>query len=113
MPNHDNEQANAWRRVLYAQNREKNNKKQCLLYRVARLPVDMSSSIYLAEPVDSASLPSHVPNPFNNHLNDGHQRFCKKMDQLDDMHVWLICKECYPSIVTKTSIMHTLVLVVF
>ena len=81
MPNRDNEQANARRRVLYAQNRDKNNKKQRLLYRAARVPVDMSSSISLAEPVDIASL------PLNNHLNDAHQCFCKKMDQLADMNV--------------------------
>ena len=63
--------------------------------------MDMSSSISLAEPVDTASLPSPVPNPLNNHLNDAHQRFRKKMDQLADMHVCSICKECYPGIVTK------------
>ena len=78
MPNHDNEHANARRIVLYAQNRDKNNKKQRLLYRATRLPVDMSSSISLAEPVDTTSLPYPVPNPLNNHLNDGHQRFRKK-----------------------------------
>ena len=87
MPNHDNEQANAGSRVLYAQNRDKNNKKQCLLYRVARLCVHMSSSNSLAEPLHSASLPSPVPNPLNNHLIDAHQWFHKKMDQLANMHV--------------------------
>ena len=73
MRNHDNEQANAQRRVLYAQNIDKNNKKQRLLYRDAHLPVDMSSSISLAEPIDTNSLPSLVPNPLNNHLHDAHQ----------------------------------------
>ena len=101
MPTHDNEQANARSRVVYAQNRDKNNKKQRLLYRAARMRVDMSSSNSLAELVDSASLPSPVPNPLNNHLNDAHQRFRKKMDQLADMHVCSICKECYPGNVTK------------
>ena len=101
MPNRDNEQANARRRVLYAQNRDKNNKKQCLLYRAAGLHVDIYSSISLAEPVDTASLPSPILIPLKNHLNDAHQRFRKKMDQLDDMHVFSICKECYPGIVTK------------
>ena len=101
MPNHDKEQANARRRVLYAQNIDKNNKKQCILYRVARLHVRMYSSNSLVEPLHSASLPSPVPNPLNNHLNDAHQRFRKKMDQLDDMHVTSICKECYLGIVMK------------
>ena len=101
MPNHDNEQANAWRRVLYAQNKYKNNKKQRLLYKAARLPVDMSSSISLTEPLDIASLPSVVPNPLKNHLNDAHQCFHKKMDQLADMNVCSICKESYPGIATK------------
>jgi len=73
MPTHDKEQANARRRVLYAQDRDKNNKKQCHLYRATRMRVDMSSSNSLVEPVDSASLPSPVPNPLNNHLNDAHQ----------------------------------------
>ena len=66
MPTHDKEQANARRRVLYAQDRDKNNKKQRHLYRDARMCVDMSSSNSLEEPVDSASLPSPVPNPLNN-----------------------------------------------
>ena len=101
MPNHDKEQDNARRRVLYAQNRDKNNKKQRLLYRVSHLCVDMYSSNSLVEPIDSTSLPSPVPNPLNNQLNDAHQRFCKKMYQLVDMHVCSICKECYPGIVTK------------
>ena len=73
MPTHDNEQANARRRVAYAQDKDKNNKKQCLLYRVARLPVDMSSLISLAEPSNKASLPSPMLNPSNTHLNDAHQ----------------------------------------
>ena len=73
MPNRDKEQANARRRVLYAQNRDKNNKKQRLLYRAAHMRVDMSSSNSLVEPVNSASLPSPVPNPLNNQLNDAHQ----------------------------------------
>ena len=68
----------ARRRVLYAQNRDKNNKKQRLLYRDSRLPVDISSSIYLAEPVDTASLPFPVENPLNNQLNDANQWFRKK-----------------------------------
>ena len=101
MPNHDKDQANARRRVLYAQNRDKKNKKQRHLYRAARMHVDMSSSNSLVELVDSASLPSPVPNPLNNHLNDAHQHFRKKMDQLADMNVCSICKECYPGIVTK------------
>ena len=63
--------------------------------------VDMPSSNSLVEPVDSASLPSPVPNPLNNQLNDAHQRFHKNMDQLADMHVCSICKECYLGIVTK------------
>ena len=88
---------------LYAQNKDKNNKKQRLLYRAAHLPVDMSSSICLVEPLNTASLPSPVPNPLNNHFNDAHQRFRKKMDQLADMHVCSICKECYPGIVTKKT----------
>ena len=44
---------------------------------------------------------SPVENPLNNQLNGVHQRFRKKMDQLADMHVCSICKECYPGIVTK------------
>ena len=73
MPNSDNEQANARRRVLYAQKRDKNNKKQSLIYRDARLPMDMSSSISLAEPSDRASLPSPMLNPSNTRLNDANQ----------------------------------------
>ena len=92
MPTHDKEQANARRRFLYAQNRDKNNKKQRHLYSDARMRVDMSSSNSLTEPINLASLPSPVPNLLNNHLNDAHQRFHKKMDQLADMHVCLICK---------------------
>ena len=73
MPTHDNEQANARRRVVYAQNRDKNNKKQHLLYRASRLPMDMSSSISLVEPFNRASLPSPMLNPSNTHLDDAHQ----------------------------------------
>ena len=101
MPTHENEQDNAQRRVVYAQNKDKNNKKRHLLYRDAHLRVHMSSSNSLAKPLHSASLPSHVPNPLNNHLNDAHQRFRKKMDQLVDMHVCSIYKECYPGNITK------------
>ena len=101
MPTYDNEQANARIRVVYAHNRDKNNKKQCLLYRVARLPVDISSSVSLPEPSNRPSLPPPMLNPSNTYLDDAHQRFHKKMDQLDDMHVFSICKECYPGIVTQ------------
>ena len=73
MPNHENEQANARRRVVYVENRDKNNKKQHLLYRVAHLHVDMSSSISLARPSDRPSLPSLMLNPSNTHLDDAHQ----------------------------------------
>ena len=52
MPTHDKEQANARRRVLYSQDKDKNNKKQRHLYRVARMCVDMSSSNSLVEPAD-------------------------------------------------------------
>ena len=75
MPNRDNEQANAWIRVLYVKNRDKNNEKQRLLYRHSRLPMDIYSLIYLAEPVEIASLPSPMKNPLNNQLNDAHQYF--------------------------------------
>ena len=85
MPTHDKEQANARRRVLYAQERDKNNKKQHHLYRDSRMRVNMSSSNSLVEPVDSASLTSPIPNPSNNQLNDAHQQFRKKMYQLVDM----------------------------
>ena len=101
MPTHDKEQANARRRVLYAQDRDENNKKQRHLYRAARLPLDISSSIYLVELIDTASLPSLVETPLNNQLNDAHQHFHKKMDQLADMNVCSICKECYLGIATK------------
>ena len=40
-------------------------------------------------------------NPSNTLLDDVHQRFCKKMDQLADMNVCSICNECYPGIATK------------
>ena len=63
--------------------------------------MDISSSISHAEPVDTASLPYPMENPLNNHLNDAHQRFHKKMDQLADMNVCSICKESYPGIATK------------
>ena len=66
MPNHDKEQANARRRVLYAQDKDKNNKKQCHIYRATHMCADMSSSNSLVEPIDSASLPSPIPNPLNN-----------------------------------------------
>ena len=113
MPNHDKDQASARRRVLYAQNRDKNNKKRCLIYKVSRMLVDMSSSNSLVELLDSASLPYPIKNPLNNHLNYAHQRFRKKMDQLADMHVCSICKECYPGIVKTNSMVHKLVLIVF
>ena len=66
MPTHDKEQANARRRFLYAQDKDKNNKKQRHLYRAACMHVNMSSSNSLVELVDSTSLPSPVPNPLNN-----------------------------------------------
>ena len=73
MPNHDKEQANAQRRVLYAQNRDKNNKKQCLLYRVARLHVDISSSFSLSQPFDIPSLPYPMLNLSNTRIDYAHQ----------------------------------------
>ena len=82
MSTHENEQANARRRVVYAQNRDKNNKKQHLLYRDARLPVDMSSSFSLAQPSDKPSLPYPMLNPSNTHLDDAHQQFRKKWTNL-------------------------------
>ena len=85
MPTHDNEQANARRRVVYAQNIDKNNKKHHLIYRVARLSVDMSSSIPLSQHSDRPSLPSPMLNPLNTRLNDAHQRFHKK---------WTNCMIC-------------------
>ena len=101
MPTRDNEQANAQRRIVYAENRDKNNKRQRLLYRVARLPVDMSCPVSLPEPSNIPSLRPSMQNQSSTHLNDAHQRFCKKIDQLHDMHVCSICKECYLGIVTK------------
>ena len=101
MSNHDNEQANARRRHVYAWNRDKNNKKQRLLYRVVCQPVDMSSSFSLIQHFDTPSLPSPILNPLNTCLDDAHQLFCKTMDQLVDMNVCPICNECYPGIATK------------
>ena len=98
MLNHDNEQANARRRLVYAQNRDQNNKKQRLLYRASRQIVDMSCSFSLGKPFDTPSLPSPMLNPPNTRLDDAHQRFCKKMDQLADMNVCSICNECYPGL---------------
>ena len=63
--------------------------------------MDTSSLISLPEPSNIPSLPSPMLNPSNSYLNNAHQRFHKKMDQLANMHVFSICKECYPSIVTK------------
>ena len=96
MPTHDNEQANAGRRIAYTENKYKNNKRQCLLYRAAWLPMDMSYPVSLVEPFNRPSL-----RPSSTRLDDAHQRFRKTMDQLRDMHVCSICKECYPGIVTK------------
>ena len=59
------------------------------------------SSFSLGKPFDKPSPPSPMLNPSNILLNDAHQWFHKKMDQLTDMHVCSICKECYPGIVTK------------
>ena len=101
MSTHDNEQANAWRIFVYPQNRDKNNNKQHLLYRAARLPMDMSSSFSLVQPSDRPFLPPLMLNPSNTHLDDAHQQFLKKMDQLHDMHVCSICKEYYSGIVTR------------
>ena len=101
MSNHGNKQANAQRRLVYAHNKDQNNNKQRLLYRDDRQPMDMSSSFSLGQPFDTPSLPSPMLNPPNTRLDDAHQRFCKKMDQLANMNVCLICNECYPSIVTK------------
>ena len=106
MPNHDNEQANAQRRLVYAQTRYKNNKKQCLLYRDAYQPMDMSSLFSLGQPFDTPSLPPPMLNPSNTPLDDAHQRFHKKMDQLADMNVTLALEQ-------KISMVHTDVLVVF
>ena len=101
MPTHDNEQANEQRRVVYSQNRDKNNKKQHLLYRAAQLPVEMSSLVSLLEPSNRPSVPPAMLNPSNTYLDDAHQQFHEKMDQLADLHVCIVCKECYPGIVTK------------
>ena len=101
MPTHDNEQANAQRKVVYAQNIDKNNKKHRLLYRVAHLPVDMSCPVSLPEPSNRPSIQPSMLNPSSTHLDDAHQRFRKKMDQLCDMHVYSICKEFYLGIVMK------------
>ena len=75
--------------------------RQRLHYRAARLPVDMSCPVSLPEPLNRPSLQPSMLNPSTICLNDAHQRFRKKMDQLRDMHVCSICKECYPSIVRR------------
>ena len=113
MPTHENEQSNAQRIILYAENRDKNKKRQRLLYRATRLLVDMSCPVSLPEPFNRPLLRPSMVNPSSTLLDDAHQRFHKKMDQLHDMHVCSICKEFYPGIVTKKSMMHILVLIVF
>ena len=101
MLNHDNEQANARRRLVYAHNRDQNNKKQRLLYRAARQLVDMSSSFSLVQPLDTPSLPSPMLNLSNTPLYDALQRFRKKMDQLANIHVCSIYNECYTGITMR------------
>ena len=63
--------------------------------------MDMTCQVSLLEPSNRPSLPSPMLNPSNTHLDDAHQQFHKKMDQLCDMHVCSICKECYPGIVKE------------
>ena len=101
MSNHDNEQANARRRLVYAQNINKNIKKQHLLYRDARQSMYMSFSFSLGQPSNTPSLPSPMLNPSNTPLDDAHQQFREKMDQLGDMNVCSICNECYLVIAMK------------
>ena len=72
MPTHDNEQANARRRIVYAKNKDKNDKRQCLLYRATRLPMDMYCSVSLPEPFDRPSLRLSMPNPSSTWLDDAH-----------------------------------------
>ena len=92
MPTHDNEQANVQRTVVYAQKRDKNNKKQCLLYIPSQLLMEMSSPVSLPEPSNRPSVPPAMLTPPNTCLDDAHHRFRKKMDQLVDLHVYIICK---------------------
>ena len=93
MPTLNNEPANARRRIVYAENRDKNKKRQRLLYKSARPPVDMSCLVSLLEPFNRPSLRPSMLNPSSTRLDDAHQQFHKKMDQLHDMHVCSICKE--------------------
>ena len=78
MSNHDNEQANARRRLVYAWNRNKNNKKQRLLYRDAHQAMDMYFSFSPSQPSNGPSLPSPMLNPSNTPLDDAQQHFNKK-----------------------------------
>ena len=78
MSNHDIEQANAQIRLVYALNINKKNKKQRLLYRVARQVMDMYFSFSLGQPSNTPSLPSPMLNPSNTPLDDAHQQFRKK-----------------------------------
>ena len=73
MPTHDNEQVNARRRIVYVENRYKNNKRKHLLYRAARLPMDMSCPVSLPEPFNRPSLRPSMVNPSSTHLDDAHQ----------------------------------------
>ena len=101
MPTHDNEQDNSQRRVAYVENKDKNNKKQHLLYRASQLLVEIYSLLSLPKPSNKPLVPPAMLNPPNTCLDDAHHRFHKKMDQLIDLHVCIICKQCYPGIVTK------------
>ena len=60
------------------------------------------SIFYLGQPSITPSLPSPMQNPSSTPLNDAHQRFCTKLDQLSQINVCSICSESYPGISTKT-----------
>ena len=70
MLTHDNKQANARRRVVYAKNRDKNNKKKRLLYSATWLPVDISSLVSLPIPSNRPSLRPSMLNPSSTRLSD-------------------------------------------
>ena len=59
----------------------------------------MSCPFSLPEHSNRPSLRPFIQNQLSTRLDDAHQRFHKRMDQLHYMHFCSICKACYPGIV--------------
>ena len=107
---------------LYAHNKNKNKKKQRLLYRDTHQVVHIPSTFYVGQPsmpMSPPSTPTHITCPFHNSqpsmtpslsslmynppntsLNDAQKLFRKILDQLSCINVCSICIESYLGITT-------------